>query len=85
MIFLYRHITLQHVWVALVILSPILLALSQSLQSSGSDAIIQDLSDAMLQSIAFLTRELGRLMSTHRHADKSGLHNHPCLRPVGEH
>ncbi|KAL1246686.1 hypothetical protein QQF64_034383 [Cirrhinus molitorella] len=40
-----------------------MLALSQSLQPSGGDATTQDLSDAMLQSIAFMTRELGRLMS----------------------
>ncbi len=45
-------------------LSHLMLALSQSLQSSGSDTPTQDLSDATIQSIAFMTRELGRLMST---------------------
>jgi hypothetical protein len=45
-------------------LSHIMLALSQSLQSSGSDPFNQNLSDASLQAIAFMTRELGRLMST---------------------
>ncbi len=45
-------------------LSHLMLALSQSLQSSGSDTPTQDLSDATLQSIALMRRELGRLMST---------------------
>ncbi|KAI7806468.1 putative disrupted in schizophrenia 1 protein-like [Triplophysa rosa] len=45
-------------------LSHLMLALSQSLQASGSDTMSQDLSDASLQAVAFMTRELGRLMST---------------------
>ncbi|KAI7807002.1 putative disrupted in schizophrenia 1 protein-like [Triplophysa rosa] len=45
-------------------LSHLMLALSQSLQASGSDTTSQDLSDASLQAVAFMTKELGRLMST---------------------
>ncbi len=67
-------------------LSHLMLALSQSL-SLLECATTQDLTYATLQSIAFMTRELGQglCQHSHRHADKSGLHNHPCLRPVGKH
>ena len=44
-------------------LSHLILALSQSLQSSSADASVQSLSDTSLQAFAFMTRELGRLMS----------------------
>ncbi len=45
-------------------LSHLILALSQSLQSSSVDTSVQSLSDASLQAFAFITRELDRLMST---------------------
>ncbi|XP_049437342.1 uncharacterized protein LOC125891834 [Epinephelus fuscoguttatus] len=45
-------------------LSHLVLAQSQTLQTAGADAQAQGLSDASLQVFAFLTRELGRLMST---------------------
>lgn len=45
-------------------LSHLMLALSESLQASGSDTTSQDLSNASLQAVAFMTGELGRLMST---------------------
>ena len=45
-------------------LSHLILALSQSLQSSSADASVQSLSDTSLQAFAFMTRELGRLMSS---------------------
>ncbi len=45
-------------------LSHLVLALSQTLQTTGADAQAQGLSDASLQAFAFMTRELGRLMST---------------------
>ncbi|KAL7403275.1 hypothetical protein ABVT39_027118, partial [Epinephelus coioides] len=45
-------------------LSHLVLALSQTLQNTGADAQAQGLSDASLQVFAFMTRELGRLMST---------------------
>ncbi len=45
-------------------LSHLMWALSQSLQSMGDDPSIQNISDASLQAFAFMSRELGRLMST---------------------
>ena len=45
-------------------LSHLILALSQSLQSSSADASMQSLSDTSLQAFAFMTRELGRLMAS---------------------
>ncbi len=45
-------------------LSHLMLALSQSLQSMGDDPSIQNTSDASLQAFAFMSRELGSLMST---------------------
>ena len=45
-------------------LSHLVLALSQSLQTTDTDAQAQSLSDASLQTFAFMTTELGRLMST---------------------
>ncbi len=45
-------------------LSHLMLALSQSIQSTGNDPSIQNISDALLQAFAFLSRELGRLKST---------------------
>jgi len=45
-------------------LSHLMLALSQSLQPIGGDPSVQILSDASLQAFAFMSRELGRLMST---------------------
>ncbi len=45
-------------------LSHLRLALSQSLQSMGDDPSIQSISDASLQAFAFMSRELGRLLST---------------------
>lgn len=44
--------------------SHLVLALSQTLQTTGVDAQTQSLSDASLQAFAFMTRELGRLMSS---------------------
>lgn len=44
--------------------SHLILALSQSLQETGTDPAAQTLSDASLQAFAFMSRELGRLMST---------------------
>ncbi|KAE8301058.1 hypothetical protein D5F01_LYC01211 [Larimichthys crocea] len=44
--------------------SHLVLALSQTPQTTGADAQTQGLSDASLQAFAFMTRELGRLMST---------------------
>lgn len=41
-----------------------MLGLSQSLQLMGDDPSAQSLSDASLQAFAFMSRELGRLMST---------------------
>ncbi|KAE8291462.1 hypothetical protein D5F01_LYC11070 [Larimichthys crocea] len=43
--------------------SHLVLALSQTLQTTGADAQTQGLSDASFQVFAFMTRELGRLMS----------------------
>ena len=40
-------------------LSLLILALSQSLQSSSADTSVQSLSDTSLQVFAFMTRELG--------------------------
>lgn len=45
-------------------LSHLILALSQSLQESSTDPSAQTLSDASLQAFAYMSRELGRLMST---------------------
>ena len=45
-------------------LSHLVLALSQSLQTAGADAPTQGLSDISLRTFAYMTRELGRLMST---------------------
>eukprot|EP00064_Thunnus_orientalis_P007243 superscaffoldBa00000791_g7263 len=45
-------------------LSHLVLALSQTLQTAGVDALTQSLSDASFQGFAFMTRELDRLMST---------------------
>ncbi|KAL7390944.1 hypothetical protein ABVT39_001691 [Epinephelus coioides] len=45
-------------------LSHFILALSQTLQESGVDSSAQTLSDASLQTSAFMSGELGRLMST---------------------
>ncbi|XP_059207148.1 uncharacterized protein LOC131986285 [Centropristis striata] len=44
--------------------SHLILGLSQILQDSGGDSSAQTLSDASLQTFAFMSRELGRLMST---------------------
>ena len=44
--------------------SHLILDLSQVLQESGVDSSAQTLSDASLQTFAFMSRELGRLMST---------------------
>ncbi|KAK0136689.1 hypothetical protein N1851_027136 [Merluccius polli] len=44
--------------------SHLILGLSQILQESGVDTSARTLSDASLQSFAFMSRELGRLMST---------------------
>lgn len=44
--------------------SHLILALSQSLQESGVDSFAQTLSDASLPAFAFMSRELGRFMST---------------------
>ncbi|KAE8291436.1 hypothetical protein D5F01_LYC11041 [Larimichthys crocea] len=44
--------------------SNLVLALSQTLQTTGADAQTQGFSYASLQAFAFRTRELGRLMST---------------------
>lgn len=44
--------------------SHLILGLSQVLQESGVDSSAQTLSDASLQTFAFMSRELGRLMST---------------------
>jgi len=44
--------------------SHLILGLSQILQGSGVDSSAQTLSDASLQTFAFMSRELGRLMST---------------------
>ncbi|KAK7878584.1 hypothetical protein WMY93_030420 [Mugilogobius chulae] len=45
-------------------LSHLALALSQSLKGAGVDSATQSLSDASLQAFAYMSRELGRLMST---------------------
>lgn len=45
-------------------LSHLALALSQSLKEAGVDDATQTLSDASLQTFAYMARELGRLMST---------------------
>jgi hypothetical protein len=45
-------------------LSHIFLALSQTIRGSGADHSAQTLSNASLQTFAYMTRELGRLMST---------------------
>lgn len=45
-------------------LSHLALALSQSLKEAGVDNATQSLSDASLQTFAYMSRELGRLMST---------------------
>ncbi len=45
-------------------MSHLILALSQTLQSSGADQSVQSLSEASLQAFAYMTRELGRLMSS---------------------
>ena len=45
-------------------LSNFVLALSQTIRGSGADPSAQTLSDASLQTFAYMTRELGRLMST---------------------
>lgn len=45
-------------------LSHLILAQSQALQSSGADRSLQSLSEASLQAFAFMSRELGRLMSS---------------------
>ena len=45
-------------------LSHLVLALSQSLQAAGADAPTQGLSDISLRTFAYMSRELGRLMST---------------------
>ncbi len=44
-------------------MSHLILALSQTLPSSGADQSVQSLSEASLQAFAYMTRELGRLMS----------------------
>lgn len=45
-------------------LSHLVLALSQTLQSTEADAQTQGLSEASLQALAFMSKDLGRLMST---------------------
>ncbi|KAK0152737.1 hypothetical protein N1851_005729 [Merluccius polli] len=45
-------------------MSHLILALSQTLQASDVDPSVRDLSDASLQAFGFMTRELGRLMSS---------------------
>ena len=45
-------------------MSHLILALSQSLQESDADPSIQRLSDTSLQAFAYMSRELGRLMSS---------------------
>ena len=45
-------------------LSHFVLALSQTIRGSNADPSAQTLSDASLQTFAYMTRELGRLMST---------------------
>lgn len=45
-------------------LSYLVLALSQTLRTADADASPKNLSDVSLQAFAFMTRELGRLMST---------------------
>lgn len=45
-------------------MSHLLLAMSQTLQGAEVDPSVQDLSDTSLQAFAFMTRELGRLMSS---------------------
>nr|WPK86714.1 NLRC3-like protein 49 [Sebastes schlegelii] len=52
--------------------SHLILALSQSLQETGTDPAAQTLSDASLQAFAFMSRELGRLMSTMTLARRQG-------------
>lgn len=52
---------IDHVGISLFSL---ILALFQSLQSSGMDAPVQSLCDASLQAFTVMTRELDRLMST---------------------
>ncbi|CAL8269113.1 unnamed protein product [Boreogadus saida] len=58
-------------------LSHLILALSQSLQSSSADASVQSLSDTSLQAFAFMTRELGRLMASLTLARRQ--HNRPWI------
>ncbi|KAL2077918.1 hypothetical protein ACEWY4_025603 [Coilia grayii] len=45
-------------------MSHLLLAMSQTLQGADLDPSVRDLSDTSLQAFAFMTRELGRLMSS---------------------
>ena len=45
-------------------LSHLTLAMSKTLQSSGAEQEVQDLSEASLQAFAYMSRELGRLMSS---------------------
>lgn len=45
-------------------MSHLILAMSQTLQGSDMDQSVRDLSDTSLQAFAFMTRELGRLMSS---------------------
>lgn len=45
-------------------LSDLVLALSQTLQTTGVDAQVQGMSDASLQVFAYMTRDLGRLLPT---------------------
>ena len=44
-------------------MSHLILATSQTLQGSDVDQSVHDLSDTSLQAFAFMTRELGGLMS----------------------
>ncbi|KAK0141172.1 hypothetical protein N1851_021814 [Merluccius polli] len=45
-------------------LSHLTLAMSETLQSSGAEQEVQDLSEASLQAFAYMSRELGRLKSS---------------------
>ena len=51
-------------WMGHIRNSHLVLALSQTIQTAGVDVLTQRLSEALLQVFAFMTRELGRLMST---------------------
>ncbi|CAL8337948.1 unnamed protein product [Boreogadus saida] len=68
-------------------LSHLILALSQSLQTSSADTSAQSLSDTSLQALAFMTRELGRLMSTLKMARRQvwlaqSQFSEPCQRTL---